>query len=78
MTPNCNGAVTSIELSQTDGKPHKLEPESFSMAQYTQPRLGPPRLGEHTVNLLQSLLGYDDGKNHNAPEERRRDLKKHS
>ena len=27
-----------------------------------RPRLGPPRLGEHTVDLLQSLLGYDDGK----------------
>ena len=29
---------------------------------YNRPRLGPPRLGEHTVDLLQSLLGYDDGK----------------
>ena len=31
---------------------------------YNRPRLGPPRLGEHTVDLLQSLLGYDDDKIH--------------
>ena len=29
---------------------------------YNRPRLAPPRLGEHTADLLQSLLGYDDDK----------------